>query len=298
MGRTPCLGAASIALALAGLGQASAFWLPLDTLAHFTPQLLIASALLSVAALWPRRRTLKALLSVPIALVLVGIWPFVSSWSSKPAPSGERTLRVMTFNVWARNASPEAAAGAILAADPDVVVLVELLPGLRGVLDRIASRYPHRAVCPKPRCWLAVAAKHPFAVEGRKDLMPQIVARFGPELAGLTVIGLHLARPPAAGLQLQQLAEATAVVSGQGDPIVAVGDFNATPFSVVTQTFAHDAGLRRVTSLPSWPTFLRLPQVSIDHIFVSPGITASGVRLGEPGGSDHYPVIADLILPP
>jgi hypothetical protein len=45
MGRTTCLGAAGIALALAGLGQASAFWLPLDTLAHFTPQLLIASAL-------------------------------------------------------------------------------------------------------------------------------------------------------------------------------------------------------------------------------------------------------------
>jgi len=128
--------------------------------------------------------------------------------------------------------------------------------------------------------------------------MPQIVARFGPELSGLTVVGLHLARPPAVDLQVRQAAEATPVIAAAGAPVVVAGDFNATPFSVVTRTFAHDAGLRRVTSLPSWPSFVRLPQVAIDHIFVSPDVAVTGVRLGEPGGSDHYPVIADLVLPP
>jgi hypothetical protein len=98
--------------------------------------------------------------------------------------------------------------------------------------------------------------------------------------------------------QLRQVAGAAAVMAAAPGPVVAVGDFNATPFSAVTRAFARDSGLARVSALPSWPSFVGLPQVAIDHIFVSPGIGAGRVRLGGPGGSDHYPVIADLVLPP
>jgi endonuclease/exonuclease/phosphatase (EEP) superfamily protein YafD len=179
-----------------------------------------------------------------------------------------------------------------------VVVLVELLPGLRPVLDRLADRYPYRSLCPRPRCWLAVAAKQPFAVADHTGRAPMIAARFGPELSNLTVFGLHLTRPPAVAAQLRQVAGAAAVIAAAPGPAIAVGDFNATPFSAVTRAFARDSGLARVSALPSWPSFVGLPQVAIDHIFVSPGIGAGRVRLGGPGGSDHYPVIADLVLPP
>jgi len=110
VGRVPCVLAAGAALALAGLGQSSALWLPLDTLAHFTPQLLISAALMTAAAALPRARVLLALLSVPFAIVLVGLWPSIAGSRDEPPPAGERSVRVMTYNVWARNASPDDAA--------------------------------------------------------------------------------------------------------------------------------------------------------------------------------------------
>ena len=53
-----------------------------------------------------------------------------------------------------------------------------------------------------------------------------------------------------------------------------MGDFNATPFSRILGVLQDSANLTRLTNLPSWPSQLGLPQIAIDHIFVSPGITA------------------------
>jgi endonuclease/exonuclease/phosphatase (EEP) superfamily protein YafD len=94
-----------------------------------------------------------------------------------------------------------------------------------------------------------------------------------------------------------QIEALTALVNEESGPTVVLGDFNATPFSLILKRFERGTGLRRLTALASWPSHVQLPQVAIDHIFVSPDIEASAVRLGAAGGSDHYPVIADLIIP-
>jgi endonuclease/exonuclease/phosphatase (EEP) superfamily protein YafD len=87
-------------------------------------------------------------------------------------------------------------------------------------------------------------------------------------------------------------------VQGLGGRLVAAGDFNATPWSLPLTTFERMSGLTRLTSLPSWPAHgLALPQVAIDHIFVSSGIRPLGAATTlAPAGSDHLPVRVTLAV--
>jgi endonuclease/exonuclease/phosphatase (EEP) superfamily protein YafD len=75
--------------------------------------------------------------------------------------------------------------------------------------------------------------------------------------------------------------------------VVVLGDFNATPFSRILAMIVHKSDLRRITSLPSWPTYAELPQLAIDHIFLSRDVRVlQQPRIGRPSGSDHYPLTA------
>ncbi|HWA60823.1 MAG TPA: endonuclease/exonuclease/phosphatase family protein [Caulobacteraceae bacterium] len=86
-------------------------------------------------------------------------------------------------------------------------------------------------------------------------------------------------------------------------PAILVGDFNATPMSVVHRRLSGhltDArrlapGPRRVPTFPS--TF---PVLAIDHVFVSAGVKVRSVRAGDSPlarvASDHLPLIVDFDL--
>ena len=55
---------------------------------------------------------------------------------------------------------------------------------------------------------------------------------------------------------------------------------------------------QRGSVLSTWPAQAGLPQIAIDHIFISPGLKLiEAAQIGEPGGSDHYPVSARIAVP-
>jgi len=94
------------------------------------------------------------------------------------------------------------------------------------------------------------------------------------------------------------VSEIARLIERTGGPRLVMGDFNATPFSRTLQVLQDSANLTRLTNLPSWPSQVGLPQVAIDHIFVSPGIRQiEAERIGEPAGSDHYPVTVRIAVP-
>jgi endonuclease/exonuclease/phosphatase (EEP) superfamily protein YafD len=77
-----------------------------------------------------------------------------------------------------------------------------------------------------------------------------------------------------------------------------MGDFNATPFSRMLTSLQEATGMSRLTELPTWPAWFGLPQVAIDHIFVSEGIRpVTGEEIGNPSGSDHFPIAMTLAIP-
>lgn len=90
-----------------------------------------------------------------------------------------------------------------------------------------------------------------------------------------------------------------------------VGDLNITMWSPYYKRFARQTGLRNARQgfgiLPSWPTKETYSQISpalslllaipIDHCLISPEIKVLNIRTGPNVGSDHRPVITDLLIP-
>ena len=126
-----------------------------------------------------------------------------------------------------------------------------------------------------------------------------MVVRLGGRARGLIVIGAHTIRFPHTRAQFRQVRALSRFIETMPGAKIVMGDFNATPFSRVTRTVEEETGLVRLTALPPWPAWVELPQVAIDHIFASPELRMiEDERVGRPTGSDHYPIVMTLALPP
>lgn len=98
--------------------------------------------------------------------------------------------------------------------------------------------------------------------------------------------------------ELEALAEA-----GDNTPLLVMGDWNTAPWSAFFADFLarHDLGTRFPGGFPQTTRFfydyrLRwLFGANVDHIATSRGLSVSNVRLGPNIGSDHLPLIVDLL---
>jgi endonuclease/exonuclease/phosphatase (EEP) superfamily protein YafD len=111
-------------------------------------------------------------------------------------------------------------------------------------------------------------------------------------------VGVHTIRTPYVRAQFGQMRELANYLNAYSGALMVVGDFNATPYARVLSLFSERTNLRRITSIPTWPGHVELPQLAIDHIFVSSGPRVlEEARIGKRAGSDHYPVSALLAVP-
>ena len=82
---------------------------------------------------------------------------------------------------------------------------------------------------------------------------------------------------------------------------LVVGDLNITMWSPYYKRFVSEAGLRNARRgfgiLPTWPTYYPLLSIPIDHCLVGEDIKVLKIRTGRQVGSDHLPLITDLLIP-
>lgn len=298
---------AGLLAGLAGLaaGRFAHAQIELDIVNHFIPQLLIGSGACLLGIAMPRAKLATAIVATLIGVTGIGLWPHYVSRHGPPAvdaAEGERIVRVMAFNT--RYESPEwrPVADEVLQQDPDIVALLEIGRAKMPILAALDAVYPHRAGClDKAYCEIVLLSKFPFVSSGTAThrSQPSLVrVEYGPDLGEVTVLAAHTMRPPHFTHQLQQMRGLGDVIAAAGGAHIVLGDFNATPPSHMVQTFIERSGLELVTHLPTWPSDLGLPQIAIDHIFVSPDLRVAGSpRIGSAAGSDHYPVIADIAIP-
>ena len=115
--------------------------------------------------------------------------------------------------------------------------------------------------------------------------------------------------PHKSGLYCVSVSQSADDIVEEAAPLILGGDFNTTDQSQTYRLFDHV--LRNAHWQAGWgfgftyPTtevkFLRKiyfpPLVRIDHIFYSKHFAAKrAVTLSDSGGSDHFPIIAELIL--
>jgi len=295
-------------LGLAGIaaGRLGVLWIDFDVFAQFTLQFAIIAFAGLVGIFMRRGRTLTTLVIIILGYVAVGLWPHVASNGIASPPSGMtdqgRVLTVLSFNSSLQNLDGEAVAREVERHTPDIVVLIESGSEKRQIFERLRASFPYQVNCLEiAYCDMAVLAKFPIAESEGHVLWrgpPVIRAIFGPELNGLSVFGVHSTRFPHQRSQLIQMIELAKYVDRSPGQHVVMGDFNSTPYSRLLQTFQRNSGLNRLTNLPTWPAkLLQLPQIDIDHIFISSGLEPVGrAHIGNAAGSDHYPVIATVRL--
>lgn len=290
-------------------------WHPITLLEHFRFQLLAGSAAVALAAGLLRLRLWFDVVLLCALLDLVLVTPGLSGVPAA-GPADGVTVRLLLANVRTHNNEREGTARAIKELDPDIVVLIEpnhrwfaaLRPALTGYRGQ-------REVDDAGNFGLGVYVRGELrsTVEHLGYRMPSVVAQVeldarvsGEVAAPFTLIATHPIPPVDAGndvIQRQQLDGLARRVRSLRGPVVLAGDLNATPWSRPFASLLESSGLRdsragfgmHATFPSSGVTdLLRIP---IDHVLISPGIGVRTRRVERDVGSDHLPVLIELVMP-
>ena len=293
---------APLTLALAGLSGVGHRWI--DVLAQFTAPALAATILLGLGFLLIRRRRWAAAAAAVVILLLAVVWPQWFPPVGRAEP-GAPVIRLYSANLFYLNNDAAAIRRSIVAADPDIVVLIELARRPAADLDRMLAGYPHRVVSVRTDdvrglSRSVVASRYPLTeVPGRADGLHDVTAVIRTPLGRLNVVGVHLTRPWPYQYQWSQINQASALAAVRGDltgPVIVAGDFNSISSARIGRQVQRETGLVPAPGFPgTWPA--ALPSafgMTIDQVYRTPDLALVSRKLGRPTGSDHRPVVIEI----
>lgn len=306
--------AAALVLVTIATAAARLSWL-FDLFTHFRLQYVVAAAVFGALAVcvgaW---RPAVVLLVVALfhAWTIKDLWLGGEAAAAGPAGAGT-PVRVASANVQVDSPSPQQVVAFARDAGPDLLMLVETQTSRwRPVLTDLAALYPHQA----PAGWrdgasVILFSRYPIVAqevvrppEGRRPYLKAQV-----EIAGrrVTVLGVHPASPsPGAPqdshIRNRALDHITRKVWEANRSAVVMGDFNTSPWSPHFRDLIAATDLRNAADghgwIGTWPRWLWPAQIPIDHVLVAGPIAVTDVERGASTGSDHYPVVADLLVLP
>lgn len=222
-------------------------------------------------------------------------------------------VRIFFANVHYHNNQPEAILREVEATDPDLVILIEFPWSWREpfLASTLRTRYPHgRGFKPWQVDRVAVFSRLTVRGEHEDSIENRIIETTEVEVGdnSLKIVGLHAHRPMnfsepgsnAAGYW----AKAVPLILATPRPLVVIGDFNATQYSLVHKQL-KSAGLRSAHEdrgrgyATTWPNgMVPVPPIRIDQAYLSPEVACRAIGEGIGLGSDHKPLILDVVVAP
>jgi endonuclease/exonuclease/phosphatase (EEP) superfamily protein YafD len=237
-------------------------------------------------------------------LMLPEYW---AAWRFKPAVAAASDLKIVQFNVWHDNRTPEKSLAWILAQDADVVIIEEGAGESWSTVKALRSSYPFASCEKGASCETWIFSRKKMIDRGGQSLDKPYLSAAWATLAdprgAFTVVGTHLTWPVPAGPQQAQGRKLIQMVARfDKRSTILTGDFNSTPWSWTLKRQDKALGLRRWTrALPSWPAgkFSRVmaapaPFLPIDHVYAGSEWHAVSVERGPSLGSDHRPMVVTL----
>jgi len=246
---------------------------------------------------------LAAIPSVAYAIAIAAPWYVPQAYA---APVGI-PFRVMHCNVLVLNSNYDRLIELVRKKEPDFFIAQEMTQAWYRELQALRKDYPYVAGPEEGSHHVAIFSSVPFvrkqAGEGITSSMRDVQVEV--ELRGqpLSIVALH-ADPPFSYGRLQvrnrQLAQIGERVAHSDTPTVVAGDLNITMFSPVYDAFTQAGGLTNARQgkgvWGTWPAPLGLVTIPLDHVLHTAEIHCRDFVAGPFVGSDHYPVIADLVL--
>ncbi|PKN13280.1 MAG: hypothetical protein CVU69_02980 [Deltaproteobacteria bacterium HGW-Deltaproteobacteria-4] len=283
---------------------------------YLMPWLLVILLPATVWTLLMRQWSLSVVLGVSLGIILYTYAPLLLPRHNVVHASND-ALKVMSFNVWSRNSSPERIAGAVAEHDPDILLLQEIMPSqfenlarsldeISGLTGETMNKIYH------PELLQAVVSRYPLQSHWakRNKAKVQVVSAEAP-FGTVMIFNVH----PTWGnwarrdRQLSDLLREDILPCEL--PVILGGDFNSPEQSEIFKLLsrhlhnAHNAAGQGFGL--TFPKALHMknrqipffPLVRIDHIFFSDHFTALDTATAEEAyGSDHLPLITRLAFHP
>lgn len=295
-------------------------WWP-ATILTYLPQIPLGTAtvLLVLASLLKRRG--RALVGNLLVLAFLIVGPLGYQFRSPRGASGV-PLRVMTYNIHGGTYGIDLVVANIRREAPDVVCLQEagletpagsarleaaIRKGLPGYDGRryeslmLLTRRPLLAIRPGRR--LEGRATRPMVeavieVDGVLVTVVNVHFLLSTPIQRIRTVGLRGYVQRAIDVRERQAAQVLDELAGWHGPLVICGDFNTPPRGHVYGRLAADwrdavAEVGRGFCY-TFPT--GAPALRIDYVWMGPGLAASSCRIPRTRGSDHMPVVADLVI--
>lgn len=276
----------------------------LELFSHFRLQYLLASALLLIAFLVLRRRVEIVALAATLLLNAAQVVPWYGM-PGAPDVASEATVTLLLANVYAKNDRYDDLLTLVDNVRPDVIVLQELTSAWLAHVGPALVDYPQRFTIPREDAFgigifsrTSLQSTEVIAVDplGFPTIATTILVANRP----LSLVTTHPMQPvgkPGHEARDDQLREVAALVNARHADVL-IGDLNTSMWGAAYRRLEDATGLRNSRRgfgvLPSWPTFLPIAMIPLDHCLVSDRIEVVDTALGDDIGSDHRPLLVRL----
>jgi len=307
-------GLSLLALALSLIGYLGRLNLYFEFASGYKLQILLM-ALCSAIYFCLTRRRLWIVVSLAVVLInLVVILPWYFNRPAIAESNQYAPLKVFSYNVLWKNKQPKYYQSAIALVEkeqPDIAIFQEAIPHWHKKLLALKQSYPYHIY----------AKKLEIEVYSKLPLLNPEIKLYG-TYRGLVIADLQIgnrqtkfiathAYPqlyfghPGWLIRNEHLEVGIGEYVGNLEqPAIVIGDLNVSLWSPFYRSMMEKSGLRNARQglgvLPTHsivaPQFAAL-SAPIDHCLISPEIQVKDFKLGKAIGSDHRPIIADLLIP-
>ncbi len=249
-------------------------------------------------------------------------WPghggkrFVLSATPWVALAQPHAVRLLTFNVNIHNTAYESFSTYVRSMHPDIVVLQEA--NKAWLAKTVLAEFPFGQAGPGR---YVIASRFPLVKNsapassrnrGHRLVAQRVLVSLGDGGDGMAAVAIYNVHPATPRLRngIQRQAEDYAALSMQvaDEPtnrvVIASGDFNAVPGFPVFVRFRAVTGLVLLAS-DTLATPTRFPKeyglpiwlgAATDHVTAKGSVALVNRTVGPALGSDHLPVVADLVI--
>lgn len=260
------------------------------------------------------RATGAGLMLLGVALHMRRIVPYTGLWPAQVQAGKFEAgpgLRLFIANVLMPNRRADLLLQAIRRHRPDLIFCVETDRWWCEQLGHLAQEFPYCLEHPLPNTYgMAIRSRIPFDEAEIEFLMEEDVpsAHLLLTLPGAGQVRLHCLHPAPPNVNhdtAERDAELVLVarrVRREGGPAIVAGDLNDVAWSFTSRLFLRESGMldpRIGRGLYStYPVGLPPFRFPLDHVFHSRHFVLGHFRRLSSIGSDHFPILIDLVIDP
>jgi endonuclease/exonuclease/phosphatase (EEP) superfamily protein YafD len=277
----------------------------IELFSHFRLQYLVASLVLLAAFSIFR----SPVYIVPLLATVLLNASYVLPWYfGGTLVESDTTLKLLHANIFRGNDQYDRLLKLVETEQPDIIFLQEFSPEWLNATKPLLVGYPFSYVEPREGAF-GIALFSRLALDSVTHVdsapldFPTIIATLTVDGRSLTLISTHAMVPlgrfnyEARNEQLQSVTEIARQAKGA---VILTGDFNTTVWARPYRELEERTGLRNTRRgtgiLPTWPTFMPVAMIAIDHALVSRDVGVVETRTGPRIGSDHLPLIITVAL--